>query len=231
MFTLIDRIVGSESVSRTAEKVPVGADESILPQFLAYADENGLPSQVDMTYTVRRHWRADVPMYEEVRRRLTTRTRFRALCRPDEALWGTGDEIPLDLKPELVHIRSAWRPMPEYAILDQETALVKTRVDHRYALVIKVAVPELVRSLSEAFERNWRLSLTPQLYRRLRNALGSPVNQKVLHHLREGCIDEVAAKRMKVSVRTYRRYVSLLMEELQVETRFQMAWRLAQLGS
>lgn len=229
VITLIDRIVGSEIVVETAEKVPVKAEESILPQLIAYMDRHGVPSQVDMTYTVRPEWREDVPRYEQVRRRLTHHTRFRALCRPDET--AREDQIPLGLRPELVDLRTAWKPIPEFALIDKQTALVKTRVTTAYALVIRIAVPELVRSLAEEFEQNWCLSLTPERYRRLRKLLDCPVNQQLLQHLRDGCIDEVAAKRMKVSVRTYRRYLSLLMEAFGVETRFQLAWRLAQLDS
>jgi hypothetical protein len=229
VITLIDRIVGSEMVVETAEKVPVKAEESILPQLISYMDRHGVPQQVDMTYTVRPEWRDDLPRYEHVRRRLTPRTRFRALCRPDDSPRGAEDQIPLGLRPELVDVRTAWKPIPEFALIDKETALVKTRVTTAYALVIRIAVPELVRSLSDEFEQNWCLSLTPERYRRLRKLLDCPVNKQLLQHLRDGCIDEVAAKRMKVSVRTYRRYLSLLMEAFGVETRFQLAWRLSQL--
>ena len=231
LLHLIDRIAGIQSIARLEERTPVGIEESILPQILAYADEFKFPDQIDISYIVRSRWRADVPLYGRIRRGLkSARSRFRALCAPDRQVSESVDGgIPRILRPDAAYVRTAWSTLPEFVVLDRRIALVKTRVDHNYALVMRVAVPEIVESLTELFDRNWDLALCPRQYERLKRALRNPVNRKVLEQLQAGCIDEVAAKRMEISVRTYRRHLALFMAELEVESRFQMAWRLAQL--
>ncbi len=51
-----------------------------------------------------------------------------------------------------------------------------------------------------------------------------------LRFLNDGVTDEVAARRLSVSLRTYRRYVAELMSRLDVTTRFQLGVRAAELG-
>ncbi|MFE3446014.1 hypothetical protein ACFXNW_23550 [Nocardia sp. NPDC059180] len=52
----------------------------------------------------------------------------------------------------------------------------------------------------------------------------------VLEALNHGLKDEVAARRLSVSLRTYRRYVADMMARLGVTTRFQLGSRAAELG-
>ncbi|MEV0245774.1 hypothetical protein AB0H76_04185 [Nocardia sp. NPDC050712] len=52
----------------------------------------------------------------------------------------------------------------------------------------------------------------------------------VLDSLATGLKDEVAARRLAVSVRTYRRQVAALLDRLEVETRYQLGVRVAELG-
>ncbi|WP_147472856.1 hypothetical protein [Streptomyces triticirhizae] len=54
--------------------------------------------------------------------------------------------------------------------------------------------------------------------------------QDVLSCLRDGLTDEAAARRMRVSLRTYRRKVAQIMEELGITSRFQAGRRAAELG-
>ncbi|WP_156937553.1 hypothetical protein [Haloglycomyces albus] len=228
-IALIDRVIGSDGVDMTSGVGDVRADRSVLSKILSYMDSKGMPMEVDFTFVVRPSWKLELGDNAEFARRLNPGTRVRTLCVPDDSLLGTSDEIPLELKPDLVHARTAWEPVPEFAIFDGKTALVKSCTGGEYSQVFTVEVPELIHSLSDLFERHWRLSLTPERYRRLKKALASPRCQQVICQLKEGSLDEVAARRIDVSVRTYRRYVATLMEILDVDTRFQVAWRLAQL--
>lgn len=52
----------------------------------------------------------------------------------------------------------------------------------------------------------------------------------VVDALSTGLKDEVAARRLSVSLRTYRRYVADVMTRLGVATRFQLGVRAAELG-
>ncbi|SOD64506.1 hypothetical protein SAMN06297387_11772 [Streptomyces zhaozhouensis] len=54
--------------------------------------------------------------------------------------------------------------------------------------------------------------------------------QDVLRCLHDGLTDEAAARRMSVSLRTYRRKVAQIMEELGITSRFQAGLRAAELG-
>jgi DNA-binding NarL/FixJ family response regulator len=58
----------------------------------------------------------------------------------------------------------------------------------------------------------------------------SAVSRAVLATLNEGLKDEVAARRVAVSLRTYRRRVADLMDYFGVETRFELGVRVAEEG-
>jgi len=56
------------------------------------------------------------------------------------------------------------------------------------------------------------------------------ISLTVLQTLNAGLKDEVAARRLSVSLRTYRRHIAELMDYFGVKTRFQLGVRVAEVG-
>ncbi len=89
--------------------------------------------------------------------------------------------------------------------------------------------PAAARTLELLFACVWRGAVLLDEYDRLGGRLHTDMVQRILEHLYAGCTDAVAAQDMKVSLRTYRRYVAEIMRDLGVNSRFQAGVRAAEL--
>lgn len=124
------------------------------------------------------------------------------------------------------------------APLAQETILV----DGRIAIVAGpapaggvreytvVRSPGVVRGVRSLFEAAWRTSAGLAEYRRTRPPELSEESRRILRLLGEGLKDEAAARRLGLSLRTYRRRVAELLVLLDAESRFQAGLRARELG-
>jgi len=90
--------------------------------------------------------------------------------------------------------------------------------------------PALIDGVHALFDATWETS-TP-LGTRLRQDLPriGPDGRAILQALGDGLTDEVAARRLGVSLRTYRRRVAELMRLLESDSRFQAGVRAGELG-
>ncbi|WP_433606023.1 hypothetical protein [Prescottella agglutinans] len=86
------------------------------------------------------------------------------------------------------------------------------RVLHQFAMVLWESAPRLSKDFTSPQPEFDRMALT------------------VLHALDVGFKDELAARQLGVSLRTYRRHVADIMTRLGVTTRFQVGARAAELG-
>jgi DNA-binding CsgD family transcriptional regulator len=107
-------------------------------------------------------------------------------------------------------VRLAPAPVPELAIIDGRTAFVGTEA-------IPTSDTAVIRSLYALFNSLWTVSSSGS--GPVRPVLD--VDGEIIAHLADGCTDEVAARRLGVSVRTYRRHVARIMEDVGAVTRFQ----------
>lgn len=93
-----------------------------------------------------------------------------------------------------------------------------------------VRAPEFLHTLYSLYETVWGQAVPA----RERIVFASPERagaaRQVLGALRAGVTDEVAARELTVSVRTYRRYVAEIMALLGANSRFQAGVRAAELG-
>ncbi|MFH9263193.1 TrmB family transcriptional regulator sugar-binding domain-containing protein [Streptomyces sp. NPDC017546] len=126
-------------------------------------------------------------------------------------------------------IRVARLPPLQALIVDGRTALVVAdSAAGRYASLIRL--PEMLNTLSIHFESVWR-NAAPAWERIAFNSWGrAELARRILSALRAGVTDEVAARELSVSVRTYRRYVAEIMVLLGATSRFQAGVRAAKLG-
>ncbi|GAA2711358.1 MULTISPECIES: LuxR family transcriptional regulator [Streptomyces] len=128
-----------------------------------------------------------------------------------------------------VAIRVARVPPLQALVVDGRAALVvaESAVGRRASVI---RLPEVLHTLQTLFESVWANAVPagePLVFGdRDRAALA----RQVLGALRAGVTDEVAARELAVSVRTYRRYVAEIMALLGASSRFQAGVRAAELG-
>ncbi|MBL3669485.1 helix-turn-helix transcriptional regulator [Streptomyces sp. M2CJ-2] len=120
-------------------------------------------------------------------------------------------------------------PMLQALIVDGRTALVAaTSSGVLQASVIRSIT--VIRTLQTMFEGAWRNAAPVSERISSSNHPRTEVVRQILCCLCAGVTDEVAARQLSVSVRTYRRYVAEIMSMLGASSRFQAGVRAAELG-
>ncbi|UED86497.1 DNA-binding response regulator [Streptomyces profundus] len=90
--------------------------------------------------------------------------------------------------------------------------------------------PAVVAVTCQLLKGTWNSAMPLREFHGAVSHLRAEPMQTVLRYLRDGLTDEVAAGEMRVSLRTYRRKVAHIMEELGIVSRFQAGARAAELG-
>ena len=114
-------------------------------------------------------------------------------------------------------------------VVDRQVAIIPGHQGLKVALAIRE--PSLVAYLIDMFERAWERG-RPFTNRDRSMLRDIAVEQRAMtiRMLIEGHADPASAKRLGVSPRTYAAYVADLKEEYDAETRFQLGYRMGQLG-
>ena len=107
-------------------------------------------------------------------------------------------------------------------IFDRETAFLPERGTNPCAAgAIVIREPTLVGYLSDVFEHLWNAAVPFQPDTDRANPVNEDVKRAVLRLLAKGHKDETVARRLGMSVRTCRRHISEIMDELGTTSRFQ----------
>ncbi|MER6144616.1 DNA-binding response regulator [Streptomyces sparsogenes] len=150
--------------------------------------------------------------------------RTRPLAEPGPALGPGGG---LGARPP--EIRIAAVPLPTAVIADGRTALVCTETaEGRQASLVRD--PAVVATLHGMFGNIWRTAAPAARPLDFGNRARTEMVRRVLRRLGDGVTDEAAARELAISVRTYRRYVTGILELLEVNSRFQAGVRACELG-
>jgi DNA-binding CsgD family transcriptional regulator len=128
-------------------------------------------------------------------------------------------------------VRCSEGELRDAVVVDGARALVRTLPgDDGAAQATLVTDTAAVRALELLFAGTWsrcrRLDDHLALGPRLQNEL----SRRILERLRSGQTDDVAARELNVSLRTYRRHVAEIMRELGASSRFQAGARAVELG-
>lgn len=120
--------------------------------------------------------------------------------------------------------------LPDLLVLDGEAAVVhdapcQTGPAGPPQLVVRGG---MVASLATLVAAAWANASELAAYQRLQAEDGS-LSDSVLSLLSAGCKDEVAARKLNMSVRTYRRHVAGIMQRLNAASRFQAGLHAARL--
>ncbi|GAA2959509.1 response regulator transcription factor [Kitasatospora cinereorecta] len=128
-----------------------------------------------------------------------------------------------------IEIRVARVPPLQAVIVDGAVALVSAESSTgRRASLIKV--PDVISTLRTLYEGVWRNAVPAYARITFGDHCRTDLARQILGALRAGVTDEVAARELIVSVRTYRRYVAEIMTLLDASSRFQAGVRAAELG-
>ncbi|MFD5201855.1 LuxR family transcriptional regulator [Streptomyces sp. NPDC058375] len=128
-----------------------------------------------------------------------------------------------------VAIRVAKVPPLQALLVDGATGLVVTEsaVGRRASLI---RAPDVLHTLRTLFESVWSNAVPAGERIVFGGRDRAMLARQILGSLRAGVTDEVAARELAVSVRTYRRYVAEIMTLLGASSRFQAGVRAAELG-
>lgn len=151
----------------------------------------------------------------------------RMLCAQNSLDWQfvqrhSGDGRPLE-------VRVARIPLLAALIVDGRAALVcaDSAVGRRASAIRD---PGVIETLQTLFDGIWRNALQVTERIDFGDRARTDMVRPILEWLRLGVTDEVAARELSVSVRTYRRYVAEIMALLGANSRFQAGVRAAELG-
>ncbi|MEV6773767.1 hypothetical protein AB0N05_34540 [Nocardia sp. NPDC051030] len=115
-------------------------------------------------------------------------------------------------------------------IIDRRVAVLWSGAGAEQPYAYLVREPAILRTLHQFALLTWQSACGLGNHLDSHGAEFDEMSLKVLNSLNLGLIDEAAARRLGVSLRTYRRQVAELMDRLGVRTRFQIGVRAAELG-
>ncbi|PSR68664.1 hypothetical protein C8258_09215 [Nocardia sp. MDA0666] len=115
-------------------------------------------------------------------------------------------------------------------IIDKQVAAIWGGLGEQRPHGFVVREPALLRVIHQLASILWDSASDLSVYLELRSNEFDETALAVLRALNQGLKDEVAARQLSVSLRTYRRYVADIMMRLGVTTRFQIGVRAAELG-
>ncbi|MFI9152089.1 transcriptional regulator [Streptomyces sp. NPDC053367] len=151
--------------------------------------------------------------------------RVRVLCNQAMLDQGLGEVQQGECYP--LEIRVARMPFLEAVIADGRIAVVRTHRGGQASLVrTKVVTDALLALFGSAWRTAEPLGSGIDLGRSERSSFAG----QILRRLYAGVTDEVAARELRISVRTYRRYVAEILDALGTKSRFQAGVLAAEAG-
>ncbi|MFT2015967.1 hypothetical protein ACMA1D_09010 [Streptomyces sp. 796.1] len=136
----------------------------------------------------------------------------------------------LDKYAPRVDVRLVREPLQETVLADGTLSVAWSRPGPSSRETVVVRAPAVLRNLRTLFQVSWKSSPTLADHRRLSDHMRGAVARRILLALSSGRTDEVAARDLSMSVRTYRRYVAEITRELGANSRFQAGARAVELG-
>jgi DNA-binding NarL/FixJ family response regulator len=128
-------------------------------------------------------------------------------------------------------IRICTSPLPhETIIIDRRIAILAGPAIQGVRDYTVVRSPEVIKGIGSLFWAAWDAATDLATFRRSRPPALSDQSRQILQLLGAGLTDEIAARRLGLSLRTYRRRVAELMTLLDAGSRFQAGLRARELG-
>ncbi|MEU8927046.1 hypothetical protein AB0D10_40025 [Kitasatospora sp. NPDC048545] len=156
---------------------------------------------------------------------LALRTLYQHTARTDP---GT-QEVVREVSAAGGQFRTAGEVIDRVIIIDREVAFVPQREPGALGAVV-VREPSLVAYHCSVFEYLWRQGVPFDAGPASDGPMVGEVKQAIVRLMAEGHKDEVVARRLGMSVRTCRRHISEITEELRADSRFQAGVKAVALG-
>ncbi|WP_262401659.1 helix-turn-helix transcriptional regulator [Actinomadura sp. CNU-125] len=165
------------------------------------------------------------------RRALRLRPSVRKLYNPEALATEASERHLLDVARAGVAVRICTAPLPyETIVVDRRVAILAgpPRTGAREFTVVRS--PGVVRGVVSLLQAAWDRSADLADHRRDRAPALTDESRRILALLADGLKDEAAARRLGMSLRTYRRRVAEILVLLDAESRFQAGLRAHELG-
>ncbi|MCW2947182.1 MAG: transcriptional regulator, LuxR family [Actinoallomurus sp.] len=137
----------------------------------------------------------------------------------------------LDVAAVGAHVRICRAGLPHETIIIDRRVMILAGVgvpgDREFTVTTS---PALIDGVHALFQAGWEAAVALGDYLRQDLPQIGPDGKAILQALGAGLTDEVAARRMGISLRTYRRRVAELMKLLESDSRFQAGVRAGELG-
>jgi hypothetical protein len=151
------------------------------------------------------------------------------ICHPDQ-LGGHGrqgflESISLQ---EGAQVRISSGNLQGMFLFDRRSALIWDLQRDPHCLLVRS--PTIVEPMLRLADTAWENACELETFLRCRKDELDEMTPQILRLLSSGCKDEVAARDLGISVRTYRRHVADLMAKLEAGSRFQAGVKAASLG-
>ncbi len=136
---------------------------------------------------------------------------------------------------EMTRLGAQVRTLDEFferlIIVDRRTAFLPAAPDRSKAVMVQE--PAVVGFLADIFDRNWQRATEFTGLRSPERSveITGSLQELIVRGLIEGESDPVIAKRIGLSQRSYASHLARMKEELGVDTRFQLGYRLAKSGA
>ncbi|WP_338898172.1 LuxR C-terminal-related transcriptional regulator [Streptomyces sp. TG1A-60] len=151
--------------------------------------------------------------------------RLRVLCQ-HTARFSPGTSSYIDHMTELgAQVRTLDDHFSRLLVFDAETAIISLPANPLGAVVVRE--PHVVAFIVETYERLWLTADPCAVAPGARAEVAGDVRQAIVRLLVEGLTDASIATRLGMSVRTCRRHIADMMEELGAQSRFQAGYLLA----
>ncbi|WP_232837769.1 helix-turn-helix transcriptional regulator [Streptomyces atratus] len=151
----------------------------------------------------------------------------RLLCTPQAV--SNGMPSAADFRGTRCEIRVTEGELRGMLIVDSRVALILACPERAgHAAVVKDTAS--ARALDLLFAGSWANARSLAEHQRMSARLRTESARRILERLREGRTDDVAARELQVSLRTYRRHVAEIMRELGANSRFQAGVRAVEMG-
>ncbi|MGX4734631.1 response regulator transcription factor [Kitasatospora griseola] len=124
-------------------------------------------------------------------------------------------------------VRTTWTRLHEVLIIDDTVALIPSPGAAEVTVIQHAAV---VRQLTQFFEASWMQAAQPQESVPVPDGTGIELKHRIVQLLADGAKDETVARRLGISLRTCRRHVAEILDQLGASSRFQAGFRAARLG-
>ena len=128
-----------------------------------------------------------------------------------------------------ITVRATWTELREIGIIDDTVALIPSAGPGEQQISL-VRQPVVVGQLVQFFDAAWVQAANRPVPEPARDVAEAELKQRILLLLAEGVKDETVARRLGISLRTCRRHVAELLEQMGSSSRFQAGFRAALLG-